>query len=70
VIALWLVGKLLKTKDAVQLALDRLGTVGSLLGEIGIKDFTARCHPSFSAPLRFSWTTLGWLWAVRSRLAV
>jgi len=40
------------------------------LGLIGIKDFTARCHPSFSAPLRFSWTMLGWLWAVRARLAV
>jgi hypothetical protein len=32
VIALWLAGKSLKTKDAVRLALDGLGTVGSLLG--------------------------------------
>jgi hypothetical protein len=32
VIALWLAGKLLKTKDAVRLALDGLGTVGSVLG--------------------------------------
>jgi hypothetical protein len=32
VIALWLAGKLLKTKGAVRLALDDLGTVGSLLG--------------------------------------
>jgi len=32
VIALWLAGKLLKTKDAVRLTLDGLGTVGRLLG--------------------------------------
>ena len=32
VIALWLAGKLVKTKDAVRLALDGLGTVGRLLG--------------------------------------
>ena len=32
VIALWLAGKLLKTQHAVWLALDGLGTVGSLLG--------------------------------------
>jgi len=31
VIALWLAGKLLKTKDAVRLALDGLGPNGSLL---------------------------------------
>jgi hypothetical protein len=31
VIALWLAGKLLKTKDAVRLPLDGLGTVGSLI---------------------------------------
>jgi hypothetical protein len=32
VIALWLASKLLTTKDAVRLALDDLGAVGSLLG--------------------------------------
>jgi hypothetical protein len=32
VIALWLAGKLLKTKDGVRLPLDGLGTVGSVLG--------------------------------------
>ena len=32
VIALWLASKLLTTKDAVRLALDGLGTVGSVLG--------------------------------------
>jgi len=32
VVALWLAGKLLKTKDAVRLPLDGWGTVGSLLG--------------------------------------
>jgi len=32
VVARWLAGKLLKTKDAVRLAQDGLGTVGSLLG--------------------------------------
>ena len=32
VIALWLAGKSLKTKDTVRLALDGLGTVGRLLG--------------------------------------
>jgi len=32
VIAPWLAGKSLKTKDAVRLALGGLGTVGSLLG--------------------------------------
>lgn len=32
VIAYWLAGKLLKTKDAVRLGLDGLGTLGSLLG--------------------------------------
>jgi hypothetical protein len=32
VIALWLAGKLLKTQDAVRLALDGLGKVGNLLG--------------------------------------
>jgi len=31
-IALWLAGKLLKTRDAVRLALDGLGTVGRVLG--------------------------------------
>ena len=32
VIAVWLAGKLLKTKDAVRPALDDLGKVGSVLG--------------------------------------
>ena len=32
VIAPWLAGKSLKTKDALRLALDGLGTVGRLLG--------------------------------------
>jgi hypothetical protein len=32
VIALWLAGKFLKTKDGVRLGLGGLGTVGSLLG--------------------------------------
>ena len=32
VIALWLAGKLLKTKDAVRLALGGLGSLGSVLG--------------------------------------
>ena len=32
VIALWLAGKLLKTKDDVRLTLDGLRTVGGLLG--------------------------------------
>jgi len=32
VIALWLPSNLLRTKDAVRLALDGLGTVGSVLG--------------------------------------
>jgi hypothetical protein len=32
VIARWLAGKLLKTQDAVRLALDGLDTVGGLLG--------------------------------------
>ena len=31
-IALWLAGKLMKTKDAVRLTLGGLGTVGSALG--------------------------------------
>ena len=32
VIALWLVGKSMKNKDSVRLAMDGLGTVGSVLG--------------------------------------